>query len=71
MHKYLLKYLTLIHLFWNFNFNKCKCKFFVCLCRFQTKTTKPILINFSIKILLTKEKPIGYFLTQKYNLKGK
>lgn len=41
-----------------------------CLCLDNTETTQPILINFSLDIVLTLEKNIDYFYLQKYILKG-
>lgn len=43
---------------------------FVCLWQDNAKTTELILINFGILIVLVLEKKIGYFLLQKWRLKG-
>lgn len=41
-------------------------RFFVCLLLFLAQTSKSILINCGIEIVLTKENNIDYFLSQIY-----
>lgn len=59
-------YKILIHILNNI-LNIISVSLFVYLWRFHTKTTKPILTNLDIKVILTKEMQRDCFLLQKFN----